>query len=1327
MSQQIDSLYLEITGSTAKAAQSISNLQSQLTRMDTALKKLSSASQYAQDVTNLASSFDRLNESVSASNPEKINTFAKSLRTLASAAKKLSESFAAMSTGMSSSSGVDAKASSITSIIEPLRQLSEIIGKMNVPMESVTALGRLVTHLSKLGTISSESLDNIPKLADALGTLIEKLNALPSANENIAQLISNLAKLNGAEVNVRTSGNVGNRDSFGDLGGSGSGILSLLGDSAKAFGQGFKEAYNSGFKLSGVITGRVIPALQESKLTFRDVTFAIFRLRSAIWLLQRVWSAFSQPIELASNLTEVQNVIDNVFGSYAQKIEEMSKTTIESLGMSELSFKQFSSRFQAMGTAMGITDAQVNSAIANLQAMGREYGVATGAMGDMAVNLTQLAADMASFYDVAQEDVFTDLTAIYTGQTRPLRQYGIDLTQATLQEWALKNGIDADIQSMTQAEKTMLRYQYVIAQTSAAHGDFQRTMGTWHNQVTILKEQFKALQIVVGQGLIQALKPFINAMNSALSGIIKFATNVLNALGKIFGWEFDGSIGALSDDVGEMADSMDDLGSSGGGAADDIGKGAGGAADNLGEAADNAKELKRTLLGFDEINKLAEQTDADTGSGGSGGGGSGGGSGSGGGAGGGGGALAGGDASLVVRRTKSLFESEIDTLRELGEYIGDALADALESIDWDKVYEKARKFGEGLAEFLNGLISPRLFADIGEAIVNCLNTVLEEQFGFASTFDWSNLGESIAAGINAALESFDWSLAFANGKAWAEGIASAINSLVSELDWSKLGETLVNTIALKLKEIKWFTNETDWKGLGEGISEFLNSAIESFNPDDLANAINGIVDAVTDLLETIIEKTDWDRLVSKLFEALSKVHWGKIAKLYLSAKGVEAVATIGQIIAGALSGNVILGILGGALKALKTFFSAKFFLIAQEAGSGFITAIKGILAGITAPIAGIVAAIALIVAGIVSLWHKSEEFRENVTNSWNRIKESLAGIWDLMMQKLQTVLAGAQAIFETVLPVIQTIWNGFCLFAKTVWDNFCNGLGPIVTIVMEGIADYLATVFGVMEGLEQAFTALVSGDWSGFLDGLSQVWSSIWENIKRFVETVFNEIHKALSDFLSIFGIDWDSTWSAICDFFTDTWESIKSVFSGAVEAISRGLDAIQEFASGAVEGIRSVFYDIADAISGPLGGALDTIGSVISGVAELWNVDLPSFSVSYTSIGVAGQAFDLPTISMFAGGGFPEPGQLFMARERGPEMVGRMGGHTAVANNDQIVQGIASAVGPAVYNAVVSAMSNSNGGSTTVVLQGDANKFFKVMREEGVKYQKRTGREVFG
>ena len=101
---------------------------------------------------------------------------------------------------------------------------------------------------------------------------------------------------------------------------------------------------------------------------------------------------------------------------------------------------------------------------------------------------------------------------------------------------------------MSQAEKTMLRYQYVMAQTTNAQGDFTRTAKTWHNSVVVLKQQLQQLAAVIGSGLIQALKPFVNAMNNALSGLIKFAQNVVNALGKIFGWEMEVNTSGLQMD-----------------------------------------------------------------------------------------------------------------------------------------------------------------------------------------------------------------------------------------------------------------------------------------------------------------------------------------------------------------------------------------------------------------------------------------------------------------------------------------------------------------------------------------------------------------------------------------------------------------------------------------------------------------------------------------------------------------------------------------------------------------------------------------------------------
>lgn len=160
--------------------------------------------------------------------------------------------------------------------------------------------------------------------------------------------------------------------------------------------------------------------LNKTLSNIKSVTRSILSAVGIMGGLYGVIRGLQKSIDISSQLTEVQNVVDVTFGNMAYKVEEFAETSIEKFGMSELTLKQISSRFQAMGTAMGFP---------------------IDRMSDMSVELTKLAADMSSFYNVSQEDVSKSLESIFTGTTRPMRQYGIDLTQATLQEWALKMGL----------------------------------------------------------------------------------------------------------------------------------------------------------------------------------------------------------------------------------------------------------------------------------------------------------------------------------------------------------------------------------------------------------------------------------------------------------------------------------------------------------------------------------------------------------------------------------------------------------------------------------------------------------------------------------------------------------------------------------------------------------------------------------------------------------------------------------------------------------------------------------------------------------------------
>ena len=243
-------------------------------------------------------------------------------------------------------------------------------------------------------------------------------------------------------------------------------------------------------------------------------------------------------------------------------MNDFADSALQNYGMSELMAKQIASRFQSMGVAMGF---------------------AQGKMSEMSIELTKLTGDMASFFNESQESVAKALQSIFTGETEPMRRFGLDLSFATVEAWALAQGLEADMQKMTQAEKTMLRYQYVLANTGAASGDFLRTINSWHNQIVLLAGGFQQLGSIVGGVLINAFKPFIQALNSVMGAVINFAQVVSDALGAIFGWEYQ----------------------TGGGVAQDLEMGAGAAQDiedATGGAADNAKKLNKYIAGWQVAN-----------------------------------------------------------------------------------------------------------------------------------------------------------------------------------------------------------------------------------------------------------------------------------------------------------------------------------------------------------------------------------------------------------------------------------------------------------------------------------------------------------------------------------------------------------------------------------------------------------------------------------------------------------------------------------------------------------------------------------------------------
>lgn len=279
-------------------------------------------------------------------------------------------------------------------------------------------------------------------------------------------------------------------------------------------------------------------------------------------------------IEVGSNVTEVQNVVDTAFGDLSHQADLWASNAMTNFGLSELSAKKYMGVFGQMSNAMGITGQ---------------------AALDMAEDVTGLTGDVASFYNLSTDEAYTKLKSIWTGETETLKDLGVVMTQTNLDQYALNNGFGKTTAKMTEQEKVMLRYQYVTSALSNATSDFVKTQDSWANQTRILTLRFQQLKASLGKGFIALFTPILRGFNNLLAGLQKVADGFASFVQMVTGADVSTSMGSISSDIAGIGDDASS-------AADNVG--------DIGSAAKKtAKDIEKSLAGFDQINKLTEPTD----------------------------------------------------------------------------------------------------------------------------------------------------------------------------------------------------------------------------------------------------------------------------------------------------------------------------------------------------------------------------------------------------------------------------------------------------------------------------------------------------------------------------------------------------------------------------------------------------------------------------------------------------------------------------------------------------------------------------------------------
>lgn len=1093
-------------------------------------------------IDKLITKLDKLSTSLNSINTSNLNGLANSVNRLSNAMQSMNNvkttDFTRLAKGIEKISTVDT--TKINRAASSMNQLSKAFGNIQASSSATAQISELAKGISQLGYKSStKAIENIPKLATAMQGLMTTLSKAPTVNRNLIDMTNALAKL------ARTGASSGR-------------AANSLASSLNVFSKSAKSAKINSFSLAS----------------------AFGKLYASYWLLFRAFHKLGEAIDISSSLTEVENVVRTTFGNYEKLIQDFSKTSIQDFGMSELMAKQVASRFQAMGVAMGFS--QKN-------------------MANMSLELTKLTADMASFYDMSQTDVARNLQAIFTGETEPLRKYGLDLTQATLKEWALKQGLDADITSMTQAQKAMLRYQYVMQNTAAAQGDFARTADTWHNQITVLTQSFQQLASIIGGALINAFKPFVRTLNQVMQYVIAFAETVTNALGSIFGWQYEVSAGGVAED---WADGMEDF------------------SDATGDAAKNAKKLKNNLLGIDELNINSGDNDKN-------------------------GSSAGGGASKVDKTQGGLvqvdtifkgYESSIKTLEQLGNKVRDALIGAMDSIEWDNVFEKARNFGTGLADFLNGLLDydgegRTLFGKVAQTLANTLNAIVYAAQSFAITFDFYQFGVNLADAINNFFDTFDFK-AFADTlNKWVDGLENTIKGFLDKVNWKTVFnglydffsnleidtvEFIVGTFILKkfgtlrvasgiwdslVKSIKLALDFGLKKGIGySGLLINLTSFSVAFSPN-LAAIWSTIEDQF--LKGTIFDTNTWTGFPAKVNDAIN-----------------NAIDSVGNFLVNAM--RETLTTLFNWDETLSLFEQAKDNF--KKGGvyilEGILDGFAGAIAFILEPVKDLFTAIYNAICDVFGIHSPAETMKPLGEYIFLGIIEGFTSLFDTFTEKINEFWENYVLPWFTIEKWTELLGN-ILVAAQTKWDEIVewwNGTA-LVTWWEESVVPWfsLEKWLEVLNNVKESFNTKWTETSTQWVANLTKWWNvnvAPWFTKKK-----------------------WDDMLAKVPTAFKDAF---KAAANGAIGFLNGVIEGVESLVNRAIDGLKK----------------LAEVASKIPGVS--FSIDIPNVS--------------LPRIPKFSTGGFPETGSLFYANEAGPELVGTIGGKTAVAPNGEIT-GIKEAV----------------------------------------------------
>lgn len=820
---------------------------------------------------------------------------------------------------------------------------------------------------------------------------------------------------------------------------------------------------------------------------------------------------FTAAVQGASDVIETINLFNVSMGQFAVSSGNYLNRISESAGLDPTFLQQATANYSLLARSMGFTNNNANI---------------------LSKSVTNLGIDLSSLMNVPLEQVMSDLRSGLLGQTETVYKYGIDLTEASLKQEALRLGIEKSVSVMSQAEKMMLRYSVMLNRTSLAQGDFAKTIETPANQLRIFTQQVTLLSRTIGTLFINSLGrvlPYINGFIMAIRVLIETISALLGYESPKFE-DMSNGFGSVTDSSNDLGDSIDN---------------------NKGKAEKLKKAIKDLTLGFDELNILPSVSDTSSPSGVGG---------------------VGGVGGELPMPDLTAYTAQLENVRMKATQIRDKI---LEWLGFTKVVDE--ETGKVNWKLKDGYTRLELIRDIVKAIgigfltwkivgimsslTPILTTLLNIAKAMWTTFKvaglWGGL-KSLFSVIGLELSNIMASLAKAAGITPQNfGIATTLVFMVARIYDLYKGNEAFRTGVQRLKEI--------WDILWESLKNIWNWFENTFiNP--AINLLSKMADELLNLLPESVRKpvTDFFSTLSSIFKKLGidftdlLTTLGSIALLFTPAAPFGVALLVFEAITVAIRGiggmseeswEKVKQSVSNALDSIKNYFKELWNTIKPilEPMMLILKDLLKVLWDIVLYLGGVFIESFKFVFGFINeyiikpfgeAWKKASEwFVENsdkIILAWELVKEKFGIVWDWIKNNIITpfgeLFGKLKDSFLNIVDSLIEKWGEWYHSLKDSWETWIkptliafgellevlwkDWIKPSLDVIIKLFGDMVGNVLNALSGLLDFITGVFTKDWELAWIGVKNIVKSIFNGIISIVESSINLLIKGVNFFI---------------------------------------------------------------------------------------------------------------------------------------------------------------------------------------------------------------------